>query len=160
MCACCGRESRGSAPSRLCQLLCPPSRQMGTVAHSQPHATITTKSFCFSSNAENRRVVASSPPALGAGGPRFKSGRPDHSFPYFQCTVPVSGAPQRSQRGRNLLLVSKTVGQVLRTKVSGELGFQEESQRLRSRERLLFRYCWAAPFTAKKVDSRIPAMRS
>jgi hypothetical protein len=52
---------------------------MGTVAHSQPHASITTKLFCFSSNVENRRVVLSRPPALGAGGPRFKSGRPDHS---------------------------------------------------------------------------------
>jgi len=57
-------ESGAMAPSRLCQLLCPPSRQMGTVAHRQPHAMITTKLFCFISNVENRRVVLSSAPAL------------------------------------------------------------------------------------------------
>src|ERR1700687_1070982 len=28
-------------PSRLCQVLCPPKRQMGTFEYSQPHATIT-----------------------------------------------------------------------------------------------------------------------
>src|ERR1017187_5115404 len=72
-------ESGARAPSRLCQLLCPPNRQMGTFAHSQPHATITTKLFCFSSNVENRRVVLSSPPALGAGGLEFESPRPDQS---------------------------------------------------------------------------------
>jgi len=31
--------------SRLCQLLCPPNRQMGTVAHSQPHTAMTAKLF-------------------------------------------------------------------------------------------------------------------
>ena len=57
---------------------------MGTFAHSQPHATVTTKLFCFSSDVENRTVVLSRPPALGAGGPRFKSGRPDQNYlPYF-----------------------------------------------------------------------------
>jgi len=71
-------QTRVSATSRLCQLLCPPNRQMGTGAHSQPHARITTKLFCFSGNVENRRVVLTIPPALGAGGLRFKSGRPDH----------------------------------------------------------------------------------
>ena len=78
-------ESGARTPSRVCQLLCPPYRQMGTVAHSQPHATITPKLFCFSSNAENKTVVFSSPPALGAGGPRFKSARPDQIYlPYFR----------------------------------------------------------------------------
>src|SRR6202521_5926552 len=53
---------------------------MGTGAHSQPHARITTKLFCFSGNVENRRVVLTIPPALGAGGLRFKSGRPDQNI--------------------------------------------------------------------------------
>ena len=65
--------------TRLCQLLCPPNRRMGTRAHSQPHARITAKLFCFSRNVENRTVVFGSAPALGAGGLRFKSGRPDQS---------------------------------------------------------------------------------
>jgi hypothetical protein len=64
--------------SRLCQLLCPPNRQMGTVAHSQPHATIAAKLFCFSRNVENRTVVLGRPPVLGAGGLEFESPRPDH----------------------------------------------------------------------------------
>src|ERR1700688_4463950 len=82
-------ESGARAPFRLCQLLCPPNRQMGTFAHSQPHATITTKLFCFSRNVENRRVVFGSPPALGAGGLRFKSGRPDQ-IPIIQ-EIPGAG---------------------------------------------------------------------
>src|SRR6266851_5871785 len=73
-------QTRVSATSRLCQLLCPPNRQMGTGAHSQPHARITTKLFCFSGNVENRRVVLTIPPALGAGGPEFESRRPDQSM--------------------------------------------------------------------------------
>src|ERR1700687_3458552 len=44
-------------PSRLCQVLCPPKRQMGTFEYSQPHATITAKLFCFSGNVDNRTVV-------------------------------------------------------------------------------------------------------
>jgi hypothetical protein len=44
---------------------------MGTFAHSQPHATITTKLFCFSRNVENRRVVFGSPPALGTSAQRL-----------------------------------------------------------------------------------------
>src|SRR5882724_9051209 len=64
----------------MCQLLCPPNRQMGTSAHGQPHATITTKLFCFSGNTGNRRLVLSRPPALGAGGPEFKSRRPDQNI--------------------------------------------------------------------------------
>jgi hypothetical protein len=49
--------------TRMCQLLCPLNRQMGTLAHSQPHATITVKLFCFSRNTQNRTVVFGSPPA-------------------------------------------------------------------------------------------------
>jgi len=56
---------------------------MGIFAHSQPHATITAKLFCFSSNVENRRVVFCGPPALGAGGPEFKSRRPDQMYPAY-----------------------------------------------------------------------------
>jgi len=44
----------GQAPPRMCRLLCPPCRHLGTFAHSQTHAAIATKLFCFSSNAENR----------------------------------------------------------------------------------------------------------
>src|SRR5712664_318203 len=71
------------ALSRSCQLLCPPNRQMGTFAHSQLHATIRAKLFCFSRNVENRTVVFGSPPALGAGGPEFKSRHPDHFMFFF-----------------------------------------------------------------------------
>jgi len=67
---------------RLCRLLCPLNRQMGTVPHSQPHATIMPKLFIFSKNVENRTVVFGSAPALGAGGPRFESGRPDQFIPH------------------------------------------------------------------------------
>src|SRR5260370_42076942 len=67
---------------------------MGTVAHSQPHATDSSKLLFFSTNAENGRVVLSSPPALGAGGPEFKSRRPDHLLPCFQCSVPDTAASE------------------------------------------------------------------
>src|SRR5260370_32440864 len=71
----------GSARHLDCaNFLCPPNRQMGTGAHSQPHARITTKLFCFSGNVENRRVVLTIPPSLGAGGPEFKSRRPDQNI--------------------------------------------------------------------------------
>jgi hypothetical protein len=65
-----GFRTGASAPFRLCQFLCPLYRQMGTTAHSQPHATITVKLFCFSRNVENMTVVFGSAPALGAGGRR------------------------------------------------------------------------------------------
>src|SRR6266446_2575888 len=71
----------------MCRLLCPPCRQMGTAGHSHLHATDSAKLLVFSSSAENGRVVLSGPPALGAGGPRFKSGRPDHSLSYFQSAA-------------------------------------------------------------------------
>src|SRR5229473_7293433 len=61
----------------MCRLLCPPCRQMGTAGHSHLHATDSAKLLVFSSSAENGRVVLSGPPALGAGGPEFKSRRPD-----------------------------------------------------------------------------------
>src|SRR6266481_4984154 len=64
----------------MCRLLCPPCRQMGTAGHSHLHATDSAKLLVFSSSAENRRVVLSSPPALGAGGPEFKSRRPDQNI--------------------------------------------------------------------------------
>jgi hypothetical protein len=85
------------ALSRLCQLLCPPNRQMGTFAHSQPHATITAKLFCFSRNVESRRVVFGRPPALGAGGPEFKSRRPDHLL-HFSTNIKLL---QRINRPNN-----------------------------------------------------------
>src|SRR5260370_29390708 len=64
----------------MCRLLCPPCRQMGTAGHSHLHATDSAKLLVFSSSAENGRVVLSGPPALGAGGPEFKSRRPDQNI--------------------------------------------------------------------------------
>ena len=66
--------------SRLCRFLCPPCRHIRTVVHSQPHATVSTKLLFFSSNVENGGFVLAGPPALGAGSPRFKSGRPDQTY--------------------------------------------------------------------------------
>jgi hypothetical protein len=71
----------GQRTIRVCQRLCPPYKHLGAFAHSQPHATITTKLFCFSGSIENRRVVLSGMPALGAGGPESKSRRPDQNIP-------------------------------------------------------------------------------
>jgi hypothetical protein len=62
---------------KMYPILCPPYRQTRTVVHSQPHPTVSTKLLFFSSNAENGGFVLDGPPALGAGGPRFESGRPD-----------------------------------------------------------------------------------
>jgi len=66
-----------SVPFRVCQLFVPPYKHLGTFGHSQPHATITTKLFCFSGSIENKRVFESEC-LLGRRSPRFKSGRPDH----------------------------------------------------------------------------------
>ena len=64
---------------KMYPILCPPYRHIRTVAHSQPHATVSTKLLFFSSNAENGGFVLDGPPALGAGGPEFKSRRPDQT---------------------------------------------------------------------------------
>src|SRR6202521_715896 len=69
MCANSKLSQQGGSPHSIVPTFVPTHRQMGTVAHSQPHATITTKLFCFSSNVENRRVVFGRPPALGASAP-------------------------------------------------------------------------------------------
>ena len=66
--------------SKMYPILCPPYRQPRTVVHSQPHPTVSTKLLFFSSNAENGRFVLDGPPALGAGGPEFKSRRPDQNI--------------------------------------------------------------------------------
>src|ERR1700680_2148643 len=68
MCANSKLSQQGGSPHSIVPTFVPTHRQMGTVAHSQPHATITTKLFCFSSNVENRRGVFSGPPDLGAEG--------------------------------------------------------------------------------------------
>src|SRR6266849_10325813 len=65
---------------KMYPILCPPYRHIRTVAHSQPHATVSTKLLFFSSNAENGGFVLDGPPALGAGGPEFKSRRPDQKY--------------------------------------------------------------------------------
>ena len=67
---------------KMYPILCPPYRHIRTVVHSQPHATDSTKLLFFSSNAENGGFVLNGPPALGAGGPRFKSGRPDQDISF------------------------------------------------------------------------------
>src|SRR5260370_36481226 len=51
---------------KMYPILCPPYRHIRTVAHSQPHATVSTKLLFFSSNAENGGFVLDGPPALGA----------------------------------------------------------------------------------------------
>ena len=65
---------------KMYPILCPPYRQPRTVVHSQPHPTVSTKLLFFSSNTENGGFVLDGPPALGAGGPRFESGRPDQNI--------------------------------------------------------------------------------
>jgi hypothetical protein len=108
---------------RLCQLLCPPNRQMGTFAHSQPHATIAVKLFCFSSNVENRRIVFGRPPALGAGGLRFKSGRPDQILlnqkvteaQFRHCCIVVQlGNNRKNSQGKTALQASPKLMETVR----------------------------------------------
>jgi hypothetical protein len=62
---------------KMYPILCPPYRHTRTVVHSQPHPTVSTKLLFFSGKAENGGFVLDGPPALGAGGPEFKSRRPD-----------------------------------------------------------------------------------
>src|SRR6202030_4441768 len=65
---------------KMYPILCPPYRHTRTVVHSQPHPTVSTKLLFFSSNTENGGFVLDGPPALGAGGPEFKSRRPDQNI--------------------------------------------------------------------------------
>lgn len=65
---------------KMYPILCPPYRHIRTAVHSQPHAAVSIKLLFFSSNAENGGFVLHGPPGLGAGGPEFKSGRPDQSM--------------------------------------------------------------------------------
>ena len=96
---------------KMYPILCPPYRHIRTVAHSQPHATVSTKLLFFSSNAENGGFVLDGPPALGAGGPRFKSGRPDQK--YLACFLlliesAVHLKPRLWNSGRQERLIRKS----------------------------------------------------
>ncbi len=96
---------------KMYPILCPPYRHIRTVAHSQPHATVSTKLLFFSSNAENGGFVLDGPPALGAGGPRFKSGRPDQK--YLACFLlliesAVHLKPRLWNSGRQECLIRKS----------------------------------------------------
>src|SRR5580693_6024628 len=42
-----------------------------------------SNSFVFKTEIEKEGLPGDITPALGAGGPRFKSGRPDQNYPYF-----------------------------------------------------------------------------
>ena len=55
-----------------------------------------SNSFVFKTEVEKEGLPGDITPALGAGGPRFESGRPDHEFPplpidfqTFRCSAPV-----------------------------------------------------------------------
>ena len=59
-------------------------------SHILVHPATTTlfaKPFVFKNGVEKEGLPRDSPAGLGAGGSRFKSGRPDHSLLCFQCTV-------------------------------------------------------------------------
>jgi len=52
-------------------------------SHSSVHRATTkyfSNSFVFKLKVEKEGLPRDRTPVLGAGGPRFKSGRPDHSF--------------------------------------------------------------------------------
>ena len=108
-------QTRVSATSRLCQLLCPPNRQMGTGAHSQPHARITTKLFCLSGNVENRRVVLTIPPALGAGGlpVQVRAPRPIFSLVYGHLAKPFPSLLENSMGTYCILAVPTAAAPLL-----------------------------------------------
>jgi hypothetical protein len=46
-----------------------------------------SNSFIFRTEIEKEGLPGDITPALGAGGPRFKSARPDHLLLYFQFTL-------------------------------------------------------------------------
>src|SRR5258708_23023720 len=79
---------------KMYPILCPPYRHIRTVAHSQPHATVSTKLLFFSSNAENGGFVLDGPLALRARCPELKSPHPEHLLLYFQLTVPDTAASE------------------------------------------------------------------
>ena len=78
-------ESGASPPFDCANFCAHPTDRLAHVRNGQPHARGSVKLFFFSSNVENERVVLPGPPALGAGGLRFKSGRPDQK--YLACIL-------------------------------------------------------------------------
>ena len=75
----------------------------------QATAKYFSNSFVFKNEIEKEGLPRDSTPALGAGGPRFKSGRPDQNYlayflsstinvlhPKIQCGIPA-GRSARSQ---------------------------------------------------------------
>ena len=53
-----------------------------------------SNSFVFKNEIEKEGLPRDITPALGAGGPEFKSRRPDHLLLCFQCTVPETFAAE------------------------------------------------------------------
>jgi len=62
--------------------------------HISVHRATTkyfSNSFVFKNEIEKEGLPRDITPALGAGGPEFKSRRPDHLLLCFQCTVSLPG---------------------------------------------------------------------
>src|SRR5260370_42528544 len=65
--------------------------------HISAHRATTkcfSNSFVFKTKIEKEGLPGDSPAGLGAGGPEFKSRRPDHLLLCFQCTVPDTAASE------------------------------------------------------------------
>ncbi len=132
---------------KMYPILCPPYRHIRTVAHSQPHATVSTKLLFFSSNAENGGFVLDGPPALGAGGPEFKSRRPDQNMSrvfFYLLKAPFTSNPicgnlagRRSQFASCLVSVSSPHDEFCKN-TGGRRAIQK-------------------PLTASKLNARHPA---
>jgi len=60
-----------------------------------------SNSFVFKTEIEKEGLPRDITPALGAGGPEFKSRRPDHLLLYYQWTVPDTSALE-TKLGSNL----------------------------------------------------------
>jgi hypothetical protein len=64
-------------------------------SHISAHCATTkyfSNPFVFKKEIEKEGLPGDITPALGAGGPEFKSRRPDHLLLYYQWTVPDNSA--------------------------------------------------------------------
>jgi hypothetical protein len=59
-----------------------------------------SNSFVFKTEIEKEGLLGDITPALGAGGPRFKSGRPDHLIPMHSPFEPHHGISLESGMDR------------------------------------------------------------
>lgn len=66
-------------------------------------AKIFKKSFCLKDFVVRKGLPKVAVTALGAGGPRFKSGRPDHSFSIYPVAFSRTPNPRLRSRVRGLL---------------------------------------------------------